>query len=59
LCGLPILCKAAWTELDRSAGAQFDAELERLFVAQLRKLPNPLPNASPAETRAWMRTAAS
>jgi hypothetical protein len=58
-CRLPILCKAARTELDRSAGDQFDAELERLFVAQLRKLPNPLLNASPADTRAWMRAAAS
>jgi len=32
----------AMAELERCAGAQFDAELVRLFVARLRELPNPL-----------------
>jgi putative nucleotidyltransferase with HDIG domain len=48
----------AMAELERCAGAQFDADLVRLFVAQLRKLPNPLLEAAspapavPADTRA-------
>jgi len=49
----------AMAELERCAGAQFDGELVRLFVAQLRKLPNPLLDAAPpavapvpADTRA-------
>jgi diguanylate cyclase (GGDEF)-like protein/putative nucleotidyltransferase with HDIG domain len=45
----------AMAELERCAGSQFDAELVHLFVARLRKLPNPLLDAAPVPIPATTR----